>query len=191
MAKDDQQEAYERLLSSSLTRAVDFLKFAETKNAALLTFSSAWLLGCLNFLVGSNPAPADWRTVLQLAIALFGLAGLIALASFLPKLRLERWHQDPEQKKSLLYFGDVATFAPGVFIERVRTRYYPPPEKSASDSYLDDIAIQIVVISQIARAKFRLFNVAASVVLCAVAALAAKPTQSILTHILSLTLGGK
>jgi hypothetical protein len=35
MAKDDQQEAYEKLLSATLPRAVDFVKFAETKNAAL------------------------------------------------------------------------------------------------------------------------------------------------------------
>ncbi|MHC2253639.1 hypothetical protein ACVILK_003331 [Bradyrhizobium embrapense] len=31
-----------------LVRTIDFVKFAETKNAALLTFSSAWIIGTMN-----------------------------------------------------------------------------------------------------------------------------------------------
>lgn len=42
MVKNDQQEAFEKILTSNLMRAIDFVKFAEAKNAALLTFNSAW-----------------------------------------------------------------------------------------------------------------------------------------------------
>ncbi|WP_439360539.1 hypothetical protein [Bradyrhizobium sp. DASA03007] len=42
--KDDQEDAFEKTLSTQLNRNIDFLKFAETKNAALLTFSSAWIM---------------------------------------------------------------------------------------------------------------------------------------------------
>jgi hypothetical protein len=36
------REAFGDMLSAALARVVDFLKFAEAKNAALLTFASAW-----------------------------------------------------------------------------------------------------------------------------------------------------
>jgi len=39
---------YEKLLTANLQRAVDFVKFAETKNAALLALSSAWVVAALN-----------------------------------------------------------------------------------------------------------------------------------------------
>jgi hypothetical protein len=41
MPRDDQEEAFDKLLSAHLARTQDFVKFAEAKNAALLTFSSA------------------------------------------------------------------------------------------------------------------------------------------------------
>ena len=59
MAKNDQQEAFEKLLSSVLGRVVDFLRFAEAKNAALLTFSSAWILASTTLLTGSA-LNEDW-----------------------------------------------------------------------------------------------------------------------------------
>ncbi|RXG95803.1 hypothetical protein [Bradyrhizobium zhanjiangense] len=37
--KDDQEDAFEKTLSTQLSRNIDFAKFAETKNAALLMFS--------------------------------------------------------------------------------------------------------------------------------------------------------
>ena len=40
MATNEQMEALDDALSSTLSRTIDFLKFAETKNAALLTFAS-------------------------------------------------------------------------------------------------------------------------------------------------------
>jgi hypothetical protein len=43
MAKEEERRgAFGDVLSASLVRVTDFLKFAETKNAALLTFASAW-----------------------------------------------------------------------------------------------------------------------------------------------------
>ena len=59
MATTEQRETLEGALSSTLSRTIDFLKFAETKNAALLTFASAWLLALASLLasdrlLGSN-----------------------------------------------------------------------------------------------------------------------------------------
>lgn len=162
MAKNDQQEAYEKVLTANLTRIIDFLKFAETKNAALLTFSSAWTLGCLNLLSKPEQLPNGLRSTLPFAVIFFALAALIAIVSFLPKKKLDIFHRDPERSRSLLFFGDIASFEPTAYNARVRDRYMPPEGASASESLLDDLAVQCAVISRIADRKFAMFNIGAA-----------------------------
>ncbi|WP_128932116.1 hypothetical protein [Bradyrhizobium zhanjiangense] len=58
--KDDQEDAFGRL-STQLSRNIDFVKFAETKNAALLTFSSAWIIGSINLLTGQSTLPLGYN----------------------------------------------------------------------------------------------------------------------------------
>lgn len=164
LAKDDQEEAFERGLTATLSRAVEFLKFAETKNAALLTFASAWLIAGINFLSGSNSENSPWRIAFSLAMCFFAASAATAIYSFLPRLDLGAHHRDPERKKSLLYFGDISTFEPTSYKDRVNERYRPPADHTATQSYLDDLAVQVVVVSQIAARKFRIFNVSACLV---------------------------
>jgi hypothetical protein len=42
----DPQDAYVQMLTANLQRVLDFLKFAEAKNAALLALVSAWISLC-------------------------------------------------------------------------------------------------------------------------------------------------
>jgi hypothetical protein len=172
MAKDDQQEAFEKVLSSTLSRIIDFLKFAEAKNAALLTFASAWIIGSVNFLTRSSALSADWRAAFTVALPFFAGAAQIAILSFLPKMHLSNFHQDPMQAKALLYFADAATFSTSAYKERFRERYYPPEGETSTRNYLDDLAIQVAVNSQITTRKLKFFNVGACAVLVALAVLA-------------------
>ncbi|MBC2804801.1 Pycsar system effector family protein [Rhizobium ruizarguesonis] len=171
--KNDQQEAFERVLVTSLARVVDFLKFAEAKNAALLTFASAWIIGSINLLNGSNKLSDDWRACFTIALPILSAAALLSLFSFLPRTLLGRFHKDPEQKKALLYFGDAATFSPAAYKDRVWDRYNPPDNESATRSYLDDLAVQIAVNSQITTRKLKIFNAAAFFIVVAMLAILA------------------
>ena len=146
---------------------IDFLKFAEAKNAALLTFASAWILASVNLLNGSSALSSQWRFGFTAALPLFAIAALLGLYSFLPKTLLSSFHKDPEQKKALLYFGDAATFAPAAYKDRIRDRYYPPDDESATRNYLDDLSVQIAVNSQITTRKLKIFNIGAIVVVVA------------------------
>jgi hypothetical protein len=167
MAKDDQQEAFEKVLSSTLVRVLDFLKFAEAKNAALLTLASAWIIGSINILTGSNSLSPDWRLAFVAALPPLAVGAVLALISFLPKTYLPKFHEDPNQSKSLLYFGDAASFAPAAYQQRVRERYYPPKGETATSNYLDDLSIQIAVNSRIVTRKLSFFNAGALCVLVA------------------------
>ena len=170
MAKNDQQESYEKILSAHHGRMIDFLKFAETKNAALLTFTSVWIGSIIGFLRAPTPLPLDYDKAFLIALPFLCIAALIALRSFLPRL-LHHHHKDDDGAKNLLYFGDIAQMEPRLYGNRVRERYYPPEGASFTDRYLEDLTIQISIQAHIASRKFKAFNRAAWLVLSAFAIL--------------------
>jgi hypothetical protein len=164
VAKDDQQENYEKLLSTHHGRMIDFVKFAEAKNAALLTFCSVWIGSMITLLRADKPLPLGYDTAFMIVLPILVMAALISLSSFLPKGLLP-FHDPGDGTKNLLYFGDIATLAIGTYTDRVRERYYPPADASYTDSYLADLLTQISVQSKIAACKFRRFDWAAWLVL--------------------------
>jgi hypothetical protein len=180
-----QRETAEKALASTLSRTVDFLKFAETKNAALLTFASAWLLALANLIAGDRISDRGSRIAIAVAILLFAVAALTALFSFLPKLNLANFFRDPSSNKSLLYFNDIAAFEPTAYLQRFRERYANDPEQSISDAYLHDLAVQVSANSSITRRKFLIFNIGAGFVLLALAVLTARGAFLIYEHVLS------
>src|SRR5688572_23177892 len=86
MAKDDQQEAYEKALGASFLRVHDWVKFAEAKNAALLAFASAWTVAIGNILMKDTAPPAIYAGVLPVAGAMFLIAVLISVVTFMPRV---------------------------------------------------------------------------------------------------------
>lgn len=99
--------------------------------------------------------------------SIFACAALFAIVSFLPRVRLSAINKDPEQSRSLLYFGDAAQFSPAAFKARIFERYYPPDGHVATQNYLDDLSVQIVVNSQIIMRKLMYFNIGATLILTA------------------------
>jgi hypothetical protein len=173
MAKEEERRgAFGDVLSASLSRVIDFLKFAETKNAALLTFASAWTFASINLLTGDHALAGILGRAFWLALIMFSSAAVVAIISFLPKLNLPALHRDPAQSKNLLYFGDIAEFDTAAFRTSVRERYMAEGAQSITDEYLDDLIIQISVNSKIARRKYHMFNAGAWLVLIALLALA-------------------
>lgn len=168
MSKNDQQEAYEKLISASLARVIDFVKFGEAKNAALLAFSSAWILSIAGFLNG-RAIEDPWLVVtMRIIVFLFMLAALVLIWSFLPRTKLDFFHKNPERARSLIFFGDIAKFEAGEYKQRLRERYFPEEENSFNQNALDDLAIQIYANSRVAHDKFRMFQIAAILVCVAI-----------------------
>src|SRR5437899_3336829 len=100
MATNEQKEALDDAISATLSRTIDFLKFAETKNAALLTFASAWLVALSNLLASDHMPDRGPRIAVAAAMLFFAAAALAALYSFLPRLKLGSFQRDPERQKS-------------------------------------------------------------------------------------------
>jgi hypothetical protein len=178
LSSDAHREAFEKVLTGSLDRTIDFIKFAEAKNAALLTFGSGCAAAIASVLIAeANAARAGTSTSIPIpglataftiAMALFAVAILIALWSFLPSLRPQAFHRDPNQSTNLLYFGHVAKYDAVAFRQNIRARYLARSGPTLSEDYLDDLSDQIAINSAIANQKFKAFNIGAFVTLAAV-----------------------
>jgi hypothetical protein len=178
MSTNDQQEAFEKLMGSNLARVFDLVRFAETKNAALLTFASAWILAMLNLLSRYRTLPTGFEPALLAALPLFALAAFACVISFLPKIDISRRdpaarHDENGQHKNLLFFLDIASLPLPAYEAAARARYWPEPGNAAGDAYLSDLAREVAVNSRIVARKFRLFNLGARIVCCAIVILLA------------------
>jgi hypothetical protein len=168
MAKDDQQEAYERGLVASFLRVHDWVKFAEAKNAALLAFASAWTVAIGNILTKDPAAPAIYAGVLPVAGAMFLIAALISILSFMPRVDMRAFLAPDDassRPENLLFYGEIRKIPIAEFPKKLRERYEPPKGKAATEEYLDDLACQIHINSSIADRKFFLFKVAVWIVM--------------------------
>ncbi|MBV5337927.1 MAG: hypothetical protein J0653_08445 [Deltaproteobacteria bacterium] len=144
----------EKILTATLSRVIDFLKYAEAKNAALLTFASAWILATASLLTGGKQLPFHLDIALQYAVPAFGLAALIAIWSFIPKVKLNRFDKTALRARNYLYFSDIADVATTELLATISERY---SEGGATSYYMKDLAIQLAVNSQIVKRKFAFF----------------------------------
>lgn len=188
MPKNDQEEAYEKLMLASLTRILDAQKFAETKNAALLTFNTAWIIGGANLLFTNKPLPGCLPVALGMALPVLAVSAFGCLWSFLPELRLKhylegrRWFQrwiEPYVERhhwlkkwakpsephipSMIFFGHIAAVEPQFFRTHVEQQYMAADGRSLTEAYKRDLADQISINSGIAARKFRIFTICAGI----------------------------
>jgi hypothetical protein len=164
VAKNDQQEQLDKIVSTNLARAIDFVKFAETKNAALLTFCSAWLIALATLIISDKPVPQSMVQGAKLALPFFVLGAGICLISFFPIVSSQLL-KDVYAGENLLFFGDVAKIPLANLISNSTAKYLPKEGETTTDGYLADMFSQISANSRIASRKFKLFGCGAGCVL--------------------------
>lgn len=174
MTKNDQQEAYEKLLSANHGRMIDFSKFAEAKNAALLTFCSVWMGAIITLLRAPQELPLGYTHAFRAALLLLFIAAVISLKSLMPRF-LDQMHKREDDYKNLLYFGDIAKGGTKDYPDMAADLYMPAGNDSATATYLRDLSVQTAIHAKIAHRKFRMFNLAGSLVLTAFAIMTLPP----------------
>lgn len=174
MAKNDQQEAYEKLLSANHGRMIDFGKFAEAKNAAVLTFCSVWMGAIITLLRSPGELPFGYYYAFTAALPLLFIAAAISLKSLMPKF-LDQMHKREDDYKNLLYFGDIDRAGTAAYPHMAAELYMPTGNDSATETYLRDLAVQTAIHAKIAHRKFRSFNWAGSFILAAFGCMAIPP----------------
>lgn len=184
MATPNHDETYDKVLTGLLARVLDMLRFAEAKNAALLAFASAWIVGIVNLLSSGKPIPPDYQCAACTALPLFIVAATVAIASLLPKLQTSTFTGDPTGHfKNLLFFGDIADMTVDGFKTDVRAAYRPADDASPTAAYLSDLEAQIAINSKIAWRKHRMFNFGAITALIAIALFSVPTVGAVLNAI--------
>lgn len=179
MAKNDQQEAYEKLMSANHGRMMDFVKFAEAKNAALLTFCSVWMGAIITLLRAPEELPIGYRYAFLVALPLLVIAGAICLKSLLPRF-FEHVHKREDEYVNLLYFGDIAKGGVREYPDMAQDIYMPEAGQSATPTYLHDLGVQTAIQAAIAHRKFRMFHWAGTFTLIAFFCMAVPPVVFLL-----------
>lgn len=187
MASADRDIAVEKILSANLSRVIDWLKFAEAKNTALLTFCSAWVIAIANFVFNTEDPPREAVLAAACALPLFIAGALLAVVSFAPRTRLRSFSRPgrPAPQRNLLFFGDLRRLSLETAAAELLERYAPPQGRALTDSFVDDVAVQIVVNSRIAHRKFELFDRGAACVIGAFAVMFAVPAVLLLVRSLT------
>jgi len=157
---NDPAEAYEKILTGNLQRALDFLKFAEAKNAALLALASAWIAAMLNLECSGHTLPRGFAISIPVALLCAFSAAFLAMVSFLPRLHLPAFlggKRSGPHPPSLLYFGDISTL-PIKTLEHELPARYLSSGAGYRDEYIHDLIVQLSVNSEIAMRKMLLFR---------------------------------
>lgn len=146
----------------------DWLKFAEAKNAVLLTFSSAGITSVITYLSAASNPPNSLKIGLILTASFLCISSLICSISFLPKTSIEYvlWLQSKPSKASaknlkdtdnLYFFGDLKKYTALELLNTMNNAYFTPPITQPYKKEYLDIANQIVINSQITMLKFQFF----------------------------------
>lgn len=145
---------------ANLVRAIDFVKFAETKNAALITLCAAVLVASLNAILNPHFELQGFaEAAFCCGVALVFIAKIMAVLSFSPKLDRSNFFKNSNENDPLnyLYFGEISRGGGPNLTKNIRSLYLDENSKY-TDRYWHDIGCQVYINSAIANSKFRRFN---------------------------------
>lgn len=152
-------------LEKLLLTVNDWLRFAESKNAVLLTVDGALLVGVLA--LNSFFATNIILTVLFYNSLIFLVLSISVLSiSFYARLKLDWLIPDKPPTDNLLYFGNLCNFSEKKLFDAIDSRYFKG-NSAPFEAIHRDLSNQIIVNSKIAMKKFRLFNAGLLLSTCA------------------------
>lgn len=140
----------------------NWLKFAESKNAALLVANSAFIFQVFRILIDDENINKFVYFYLVICIVLAAISACLCLLSFVPKISIpsiSTGEYVQEENANLIFYGHIAMFTPNKYWEALRTQNIIS-EEYAQDKFLAAIANQIVINSKIALTKYIFFRIA-------------------------------
>ena len=160
MSKD--QTLYLAELKHIFSIVNDWLKFAESKNGALLAINSGIFLSFFSWLSENlDQLIPKAKIIILISIILLSISIVICILSFMPKLIItkntpESSNNDPE---SIIFFKSISTYKnANIFLEDLIRKM--DLKKVCVTEFEIDYANQIINNSKIALLKFQMFNAA-------------------------------
>lgn len=137
-----------------------WLKYIETKNAALLTLSSAIVVCLLQSLKSiDNISQSVYYSIIYF-LMVFSISALSVLWSFIAQLnkKLQNAHTNCYISHNLIFYGDVYRFDAEQYLNLLYEKYNDNKVPQPLPPYEIDLANQIIINSCLAMKKGTLFN---------------------------------
>ena len=156
-------------LETILSMVNDWLKFAEAKNAILLGFSGAGITATTTYLSAASNVEQAAKYGILLTTFLLCVCSFICSLSFLPKTNLEIliWRKQnpgrkskgiPTDEDNLYFYGHLYKFNKSELIDALNRLYLEKKVQDIDRKEYGDLANQVVINSEIAYMKFKLFT---------------------------------
>ena len=147
----------EERLERVLNRVIDWLKYEEAKNGALIALNGVAMSVIVPWLSNGPQAASPW---LKASVVTLLVSIMIALISFYPVLNGDKLQRNATRRKAtmskpnLLFFADIAGGDPKAYIEKLHDA-----AANGGGTQLElDYAREIVENAEIAVFKLRLFK---------------------------------
>ncbi|MCQ9207992.1 MAG: DUF5706 domain-containing protein [Omnitrophica bacterium] len=137
----------------------DWLKFAEAKNAALLVFDTAILVGLVSIVSTNNGLHQYVQYYLYFCMFFIVSSIILSLLSFIPKLKMPFLYQSQRHfsQDNVLFFGHIAKYGIKEYLELLYSQNNAKYDKK--DLFQENLAGQIIINSRIALLKYKLFEI--------------------------------
>jgi hypothetical protein len=149
-------ENIEAVLKEVTVSANEMVKYAEAKNAGLIAFNAAILIGMSALLKDFKDVPIILYSII-FVMSFNLLSAYVALLALVAQVKHKEIEVEMVHTDNLMYFGTVAQLRPNTLLKAIEMRY---GFASSGTNMEVDLAKQAVIVSQIAVRKFNKFNVA-------------------------------
>lgn len=142
-------------LELNYNHSFDMVKYGETKNATLIVFNGAIIVGMIKII---NDTQVPYLSYfLFYIIAMCGISIFISFSALIAKVKNSINNRPFPSEDLSLFFATFARMRPDDLIRKLKTEYDCEPSNT---NYEMDLARQVIITSQIALRKFKFFNIA-------------------------------
>ncbi len=148
----------QKKLELSLSLTIDWLHFAESKNAMLIAANGAAIFGIISLLGNASASNQMYVIYIYQALLFLFLSAVFCLLSFIPQVDipwLESVHT-PIEEDNLLAYADIANYDSKQYLEAMHKQ--AAVDLKEIDPFEEDLAELIISYSRIALRKYSLFN---------------------------------
>lgn len=146
------------MLNNLYEKAVDWLKYAESKNAVLIAFNGTLIAG-ISFFDFMNSS-LSFKTLFQmkeLMVAILLLSVMISMISFIPVLSKIKFKKTIKKPTNIFFFKSISNMTTKELIKTLNERYDLKIEAIQINT---DLADQVIINCELTVRKLQLFTFA-------------------------------
>jgi Family of unknown function (DUF5706) len=145
-------------LEKQYSYAFEMLKFGEAKNIALIAFNGAIIVGISKLITDKNDLYLNFNLIY--IILMSSIAIFISFSALVAKIKHSPNNLSLHRSNNLLFYATLAHMTDEELIIKITESY--ECERS-NENHEKDLANQVIITSQIAARKFKLYNIAITI----------------------------